>query len=101
MCLFLIVSFGLVGYTMALSVFLAAIGGVACGLVINWWNNDEISENAEEKVSEPAQENQLRLFMPKLPEKPESKAKSPNTKSPNKTTANAVTLFDWLFRKKG
>jgi hypothetical protein len=96
MCLFLIISFCLVGYTIALSIFLAVIGGVACGLVVTWWNNNEIPQKVKETASEPAKvkENQPKLVKLELPKQPEK-----NVKSPNKNTAKAVTLFNWLFRK--
>jgi len=126
MCLFFTVSFNLLGYTMALSIFLGIIGGLAFNLIVTWWNNPElplpkVEETAnqigdlafrlvvtwwnntesplpkvEETANQIAETNQDKLITKELPKEPETTAKSLTENQPK-----ALSLFNWLFRQKG
>lgn len=97
MCLFLTISFTLLGYTIGLSIFLGVIGGLAFSLVVTWWNNTELPlPTVEETANQIAEKNQHKLITKELPKEPETKAKSLNKNQPK-----ALSLLNWLFRQKG
>lgn len=97
MWLFLTLGFRFTGYTMPLSICLGILGGTACGLVVTWWNTEEEKPiNVDEIASEKLTENLPNFLIP------ESEKTQPPKKlqSSNRSSGRAVTLLDWLFRKK-
>lgn len=92
---FLFFTFGflLLGYASKAYLVLGILGGLAGGLIVTWWHNDE----------KPIPPNTSSLGSPKsLPSeagKNQSKSGKNVTKVPLRSTRKAVTLLDWLFRQ--